>query len=84
MPFYPLKMLRARERAPIPCFSVVFNLDSNLDPLRSLGVRQNPNIDFVPQHCELVFDNLMTIGDHCVVSDSYHVEMWLLNIIQNT
>jgi hypothetical protein len=47
MPLYPLKMLQARERAPIPYFSVVFNLDSNLNPLMSLGVRQNPNTDFV-------------------------------------
>jgi hypothetical protein len=35
MPFYPSKVLRARERAPTPCFSVVFNLDSHLNPSRS-------------------------------------------------
>jgi len=37
-PLPPLKVLRARERAPTPCSSVVFNLDSHLNPLRSMGV----------------------------------------------
>jgi hypothetical protein len=41
MPIYPLKLLQARERAPTPCFSVVFNLDSHLSPLRSLGVHHS-------------------------------------------
>ncbi len=36
----PLKMLRAKEHALTPCFSVVFSLDSHLSPLRSLGVRR--------------------------------------------
>jgi hypothetical protein len=35
----PFKVLRAKERAPTPCSSVVFSLDSHLSPLRSLGVR---------------------------------------------
>jgi hypothetical protein len=39
----PLKVLRARERALTPCSSVVFNLDSHLNPLKSLGVRQMPH-----------------------------------------
>jgi hypothetical protein len=34
-PFYPFKVLRARERAPIPYSYVIFNLDSHLNPLRS-------------------------------------------------
>ncbi len=37
-PFYPLKVLRAREHAPTPCSSTVFSLDSHLSPLRSFGV----------------------------------------------
>jgi hypothetical protein len=40
-PLLPLKMLRARECALTPCFSVVFTLDSHLNPLRSLGVRHH-------------------------------------------
>jgi hypothetical protein len=36
----PFKVLRARERAPIPCFSVIFSLEPYLNPLRSLRVRQ--------------------------------------------
>ncbi len=35
MPFYPSKVLRARERAPIPFSSAVFCLDSHLSPTRS-------------------------------------------------
>jgi hypothetical protein len=34
------KVLRAKEHAPTPCFSVGFSLDSHLNPLRSLGARQ--------------------------------------------
>jgi hypothetical protein len=33
----PLKVLRVRERALTPYFSVVFSLDSHLNQLRSLG-----------------------------------------------
>jgi hypothetical protein len=32
MPLYPSKVLWAKECAPIPCSSVVFNLDSHLNP----------------------------------------------------
>ncbi len=32
MPFYPSKVLWAKERAPIPYSSIVFNLDSHLSP----------------------------------------------------
>ncbi len=35
----PLKVLQARECAPILCFSTIFSLDSHLNPLKSLGVR---------------------------------------------
>jgi hypothetical protein len=35
MPFYPSKVLRAKERASTSYFSDVFNLDSHLNPLRS-------------------------------------------------
>jgi len=35
MPLYPSKVLQAKERAPIPCFSAVFYLDSHLSPSRS-------------------------------------------------
>jgi hypothetical protein len=34
-PLYPFKVLQARERAPTPCSSVIFSLDSHLNPLRS-------------------------------------------------
>jgi hypothetical protein len=34
-PLYPSKMLRARERAPTPYSSIVFSLDSHLNPSRS-------------------------------------------------
>jgi hypothetical protein len=30
-------VLQARERAPIPCFSVVFNLDSHFESIKKLG-----------------------------------------------
>jgi len=40
-PLYPPKVLRARERASIRCFSTVFNLDSHLSPLKNLGVRHD-------------------------------------------
>jgi hypothetical protein len=36
----PLKMLRAKERALTPCFSIILSLDSHLSPLKSLGVHQ--------------------------------------------
>jgi hypothetical protein len=39
-PLYPSKMLRAKELAPTPCSSVVFSLDSHLNPLRSLGTHR--------------------------------------------
>jgi len=42
--FLPFKVLRARERALTPCFSAVFNLDSHLSPLRSLGARHDERI----------------------------------------
>jgi hypothetical protein len=33
-------VLQAKERALIPCSSIVFNLDSHLSPLRNLGAHQ--------------------------------------------
>jgi len=42
MPLYPLKVLRAKECAPIPCSSAVFSLNSHLSPLKSLGMRHLP------------------------------------------
>jgi len=38
-PLYPSKVLWAKEHAPIPCSFNVFNLDSHLNPLRSLRAR---------------------------------------------
>jgi hypothetical protein len=35
MPFYPFKVLRAKECAPTPCSSVFFSLDSHLSPSRN-------------------------------------------------
>jgi len=40
----PLKVLRAMELVSTPCLSVVFNLDSPLSPLRSLGVRHKKTL----------------------------------------
>jgi hypothetical protein len=34
-PFYPSKVLRVKERASTPCSSVVFSLDSHLNPSRN-------------------------------------------------
>ncbi len=34
----PLKVLQAKECAPILCFFVNFSLDSHLSPLKNLGV----------------------------------------------
>ncbi len=34
-PLYPSKVLQARERSSIPCFSTIFSLDSHLNPSRS-------------------------------------------------
>jgi hypothetical protein len=34
-PFYPSKVLQAKEHAPTPYFSIVFSLDSHLNPPRS-------------------------------------------------
>jgi len=45
-------MLRARERAPTPCLSAIFSLDSHLSPLRSLGVRQKPTLFKIQNECE--------------------------------
>jgi hypothetical protein len=39
-PLYPSIVLRAKERAPTPCPSVVFNLGFTFEPLKELGVRQ--------------------------------------------
>jgi hypothetical protein len=39
-PLYPSKVLRAKEHAATPCFFVIFNLDSQLSPLKSLGACQ--------------------------------------------
>jgi hypothetical protein len=39
-PLYPIKVLRAKERASTPCTSVIFTLDSYLSLSRSLGARQ--------------------------------------------
>jgi len=49
----PLKMLRAKEHALTPCFSVVFSLDSHLSPLRKFGVHQDMCISLLEK---------MTIG----------------------
>jgi len=38
-PLYPSKVLQAREHAPVPYSSVIFSLNSHLNPLRSLGAR---------------------------------------------
>jgi hypothetical protein len=38
MPFYPLKVLQVKERAPIFCSFVVFTSNSHLSLSRSLGV----------------------------------------------
>jgi hypothetical protein len=40
MPVYPSIMLRAGERALIPCPFVVFNLGFTFESLKELGVRQ--------------------------------------------
>ncbi len=39
MPLYPFKVLRARERASIPCSSVVFSLGLTFQSLKELGAR---------------------------------------------
>ncbi len=37
-PLYPSIMLRAKERAPTPCPSVVFSLGLTFEPLKELGM----------------------------------------------
>jgi hypothetical protein len=54
----PFKVLRAKERALTPCFFAIFSLDSHLNPLRSLGVRQSPfqpvlSLDFANYPCPI-------------------------------
>jgi hypothetical protein len=39
-PLYPSKVLQARECAPIPCYSVVFNLGLTFDSFKELGAHQ--------------------------------------------
>jgi hypothetical protein len=39
MPLYPSIVLRARERAPTPCSSVVFNLGLTFESVKELGAR---------------------------------------------
>ncbi len=39
-PLYPSKVLRTRERALIPCFSVVFYLKLTIESFKELGARQ--------------------------------------------
>jgi hypothetical protein len=41
MPLYPSIMLRTRERAPIHCPFVIFNLGFTFESLKELGVRQS-------------------------------------------
>jgi hypothetical protein len=41
-PFYPSKVLRARERAPTPYSSIVFCLGFTFESLKELGMRHNP------------------------------------------
>jgi len=40
-----LKVLRTKERALIPRSSIVFNLDSHLSPLRSMGGVSKPKFN---------------------------------------
>jgi hypothetical protein len=53
MPLYPFKVLRARERAPTLCPSIVFNLKSHLSALKNLGVHHQLSLGMVkplPSH----------------------------------
>jgi hypothetical protein len=46
-PLYPSIVLQARERAPIPCFSVVFSLGLTFESLKELGARHFIIIFFI-------------------------------------
>jgi hypothetical protein len=41
MPLYPCKVLRARERAPTPCSSIIFYLGFTFESLKELGTHHN-------------------------------------------
>jgi len=43
MPLYPFKVLRAKERAPTPCFSTIFSLGLTFESFKELGVRHLSN-----------------------------------------
>jgi hypothetical protein len=43
MPLYPSIVLQARERAPTPCPSIVFNLGLTFESRKELGVRHGNN-----------------------------------------
>jgi len=43
-PFYPSKVLRARECTSTPHSSIIFYLNSHLSPLKNLGARQIPSL----------------------------------------
>ncbi len=69
-----LKVLRARERALTPCSFIVFNLDSHLRPLRSLGVhhamyvwfwRSFGRLDFTPNWKSVKFHQFVL---SCIIS----------------
>ncbi len=46
-PLYPSIVLRARERAPTPCSSIVFNLGLTFESLKELGARQSLNFQIM-------------------------------------
>jgi hypothetical protein len=61
MPLYPSIVLRAKERAPTPCPSVVFSLGLTFESLKELGVRPNPNPELQHALLSLKFYDLRTV-----------------------
>jgi hypothetical protein len=58
-PLYPSIVLRAKERAPTPCPSVVFSLGFTFEPFKELGVCHIP---FVLDFCISATNNLLIIS----------------------
>jgi hypothetical protein len=62
-PLYPSIVLRAKERAPTPCPSVVFSLGFAFEPLKELRVRQSI-ILYENQTYKIFLRNQMQILEH--------------------
>jgi hypothetical protein len=68
-PFYPSKVLRARECAPTPCSSVVFYLGLTFESLKELGACH--------LLCGFLISSLWEFSSSLACSQLFYVHIWL-------